>query len=455
MTDVLDPVSDALGSLPRGHEPSVPKPYLVNSWTPQRNRNPLTIRDADGIYLWDTEGKRYADFCSAQVSVNVGYKHPAVIEAIERQLQRAAYIAPVFQTEPEQQLAALVARHTPDGLNHVFFTNTGAEGVETAIKVARAVTGRLKIYSAWQSYHGATSGASAVSGDPRRLFAESGMVGHAKFHLPLDYRSPFGSAVSDPTGEIALATLASQLEHEGAETVAAILIEPIVGTSGGYVPPAAFVSGLRRLCDHLGVLLIVDETMSGWGRTGRWFACEHFGLHPDILVTAKGITSGYVPLGCVVMTTPIYDHFLDRPFVSGSTTEGHALGCAAGIANIGVYEDEDLIHRAAVQGDRLLAGLRSLQTRHRCIGDVRGKGLLTCVELTSDRSTRAPLAGYRNAQRDIAGPLNERLLASGLSVLCKWDFVFIAPALIVQDAEIDDALNRLDDAFSFVDEAFV
>lgn len=425
--------------------------FLVYSWTPQRGRAPLTISDAEGIYLWDKNGRRYADFCSAQISVNVGYKHPFVIDAIERQLRKVAYVAPVFQTEVEQRLAAMVAARTPLGLNHVFFTNTGSEGVETAIKIARAVTGRLKIYSAWQSYHGATSGASAVSGDPRRLFAEPGMVGHAKFLLPNHYRDPFGAEPADLTGSLALAALKSQLEFEGPETVAAILIEPIVGTSGLYVPPVEFVRGLRRLCDQMGMLLIFDETMTGWGRTGRWFACEHFGVAPDLMVTAKGITSGYVPFGCVTMTTPIYEHFLDRPFVAGSTTEGHALGCAAGIANISVYEDEDLITRSTVHGQYLLAGLKALQERHSCVGDVRGRGLFTCVELTSDRATGAPLAGYRNVRRDVAGPLSARLLDLGLSVICKWDFIFIAPPLIVRPEEIDDALTRLDDAFTFVD----
>ncbi len=428
-----------------------PGKSLVQSWTKQRDLAPLTITRADGIYLWDHENRRYADFCSGQISVNVGYNHPRVIEAIEAQLRQAAFVAPMYETEVERELAERIVARTPPGLNHVFFTNSGTEAVETAIKIARAVTGRLKIYSAWQSYHGGTTGAGSVSGDPRRLYVEPGMVGHGKFMFPNLYRGCFGESPDDGSAEIYLKTLQNQVEFEGPETIAAILVEPIVGTSGLYVPPADFMVGLRRLCDSCGILLIFDEVMSGWGRTGRWFACEHFGVAPDILVTAKGITSGYVPLGVVTMTSSIYEHFLDRPFVAGSTTEGHPLACAAGLANISIYEEEDLVSRSEVVGEHLLRGLWTLRDRHPSVGDVRGRGLFTCIELTSDRDSRAPLAGYRNARLDVAGRVSDCLLSLGLSVICKWDFIFVAPPLIVEEQEVDEALDRFDEALKLTD----
>jgi taurine--2-oxoglutarate transaminase len=225
----------------------------------------------------------------------------------------------------------------------------------------------------------------------------------------------------------------------------------MVGTSGLYIPPPSFINGLRALCDLHEILLIFDETMTGWGRTGRWFAADHFDVTPDIMVTAKGITSGYIPFGCVVMTTPIYESFLDNPFVAGSTTEGHALGCAAGLANIDVYRKEELITRSEQMGKRMLDGLMALKQIHPSVGDVRGCGLFACIELTSDREARAPLAGYRDSRREVASLLLSRLLSLGVSTIAKWDFLFFAPPLIVEEAQVDDALEKLDDALKEAD----
>lgn len=426
-------------------------PPLVYSWVKQRNHRPLTIARGDGIYLWDADGRKFADFASAQISVNVGYNHPKVQEAIRSQLEKIAYAAPPHQTDVELKLAAAVVEVSPCGLNHVFFTNSGAEGIETAIKIARAVTGRYKIYSAWQSYHGATHGASSVTGDPRRMYSEGGCASQPKFHFPNCYRNPFSSHDPEVVAAMCLASLTSQIEYDGPETVAAILIESIVGTSGLYVPPASFVTGLRAICDRFGILLIFDETMCGWGRTGRWFACEHFSVTPDIMVTAKGITSGYVPFGCVVMTTAIYEYFCDRPFIAGSTTEGHALGCAAGLANVEIYKTEDLISRSAKLGTTLVDGLQELKKRHPSVGDIRGCGLFACIELTRDRALKAPIAGYRNQLTDISGQINSKLLSLGISTLTKWDWIFVAPPLIINLEQIDDALNKFDDLLTMTD----
>jgi taurine--2-oxoglutarate transaminase len=429
-----------------GHE------HVVYGWQPQGTVSPITFERADRIYLWDTDQRRYIDFCSAQMNVNVGYGHPRVLAAMREQMERMTYVAPMFATEPRTRLAAMVAERTPGDLDWVFFTNSGSESIENAIKISRAVTGRSKIYSAWQSYHGATAGASAISGDPRRLFVEPGIPGTAKFHGAVCYRCPFGQTSPPDCRFACVESLRSQVVMDGPETVAAMVIEPIAGTSGVYVWPPEFVRGIRTLCDDFGILMIADETMSGWGRTGKWFACEHYGVVPDILTTAKGITSGYVPLGACVVTPAIRDYFVDKTFVGGLTNEGHALACAAGIANIEAYESEGLIEKSRELGNYLHERLSELKCKHPSIGDVRGKGLFACLELTADRCTKTPLADYRNARRDVAARLTRRLLDMGLFLVAKWDFVFIAPPLVIEKDELDEGLRILDHALDDTDE---
>ncbi|BAM86978.1 aminotransferase [Bradyrhizobium oligotrophicum S58] len=249
-----------------------------------------------------------------------------------------------------------------------------------------------------------------------------------------------------------MASLERQIDHDGPETIAAIVLEPIVGTSGLYVPPVDFIKGIRKLCDEHGVLLIFDETMTGWGRTGRWFACEHFDVVPDILVTAKGITSGYVPLGVTVFTPAIREKFLDTAFVGGLTNEGHTLACAAGIANIEVYEQEGLIERSAALGEYLNKSLLELQAMHPSVGSVRGKGLFACLELSSDRERRIGIAGYRNARCTIAGEITSRMLQMGVFVVAKWDFIFVAPPLIISRTALTEAIEKLDKVLAYTDE---
>jgi taurine--2-oxoglutarate transaminase len=424
---------------------------VVYGWLCQGAERPVRIANADGIYLWDEYGREYADFASGQININVGYNHPRVLAAMQTQMQRASYVAPNLATEVRSRLAQLVVDRTPTDLQHVFFGNSGAEAIETAVKIARTVTGRSKIYSAWRSYHGATAVASAVSGDPRRLYSEPAPPSISKFHYPACYRCAFGQDDPACCGFPCLHSLESQLLLDGPETVAAILLEPIVGTSGLYIPPADFMIRLRKLCSLHGIVLIIDETMSGWGRSGRWFACEHFDISPDILVTAKGLTSGYVPLSAVVMTSRIYDYFRSRNFVAGSTTEGHALACAAGIANLEIYEEEGLVEQSRLLGEKLIKRLCELKTTHPSVGDVRGKGLFACVELTRDRSRRTPLAGYRNSQRDVATLVTNRLRQLGVMVLAKWDFIFIAPPLIISETQLNQGLEKLDDVLNVVD----
>lgn len=426
--------------------------HVVYGWQRQEVRSPLIFDKAEGIYLWDEEGKRYADFCAGQINVNVGYGHPKVLAAMQRQMSRTTYVPPMFATEARIRLASMVAAHMPGDLQYVFFTNSGSESIENAIKIARAVTGRSKIHSAWQSYHGATAAASAISGDPRRLYAEPAMPNLGKFHYANCYRCPFGQVAPPECGFACLHNLQNQILYDGPETVAAIVLEPIAGTSGCYIPPARFVQSIRNLCDEHGILLIFDETLSGWGRSGRWFACEHYDVVPDILVTAKGITSGYVPLGATIVTPAIRDHFHKRTFVGGLTNEAHPLACAAGIANIEVYEEEGLVERSEKLGEYLRQRLLTLRKRHPSVGDVRCKGLFACLELTSDKERKKPLAGHRDINLNVSSELCRRLRTMGLLVIAKWDFIFIAPPLVITREELDEGLEKIDQALCYTDQ---
>ena len=278
------------------------------------------------------------------------------------------------------------------------------------------------------------------------------MSGAVKFHYAACYRCPFGQMPPPDCRFSCLASLERQIIHDGPETIAAIVLEPIVGTSGLYVPPSEFVIGIRKLCDDHGILLVFDETMTGWGRTGRWFACEHFGIAPDILVTAKGVTSAYVPLGVTVLTPQIRDRFLDSAFVGGLTNEGHALACAAGIANIEVYEEENLLQRSAVLGAYLHQSLLQLQKSHASVGSVRAKGLFACLELSSNRERGIGIAGHRNSRRNIADEISRKMFEMGVFLIAKWDFIFIAPPLIICKSDLSQAIEKIDRILTYTDQ---
>lgn len=424
---------------------------MVYGWLPQRQPPPACFVRGEGAYLWDVNHKRYFDACAGQINVNVGYGHPDIIAAMRRQMGELTYVAPYFETTAKSGFAAKIATRTPAGLNYVFFTNSGSEAIETAIKVARAVTGRAKIYSTWRSYHGMSLGAASISGDPRRLFAEPGLVGSTRFHGSTCDSCAFGHASPPDCTFACLHHLRETILLDGPETIAAIVLEPITGTSGVHAAQPEFIRGVRRLCDEYGILLVFDETITGWGRTGKWFACEHYGVVPDLLTTAKGITSAYVPLGAVVMTSRIRDFFLDRPFVGGLTNEGHALACAAGLANMAVLEKESLVERSRALGERLMRGLSELKSRHLSVMKVRGQGLLACVELTSDPDSGAPLAGYRDYLGNVSKEITDRMFRCGTLVIAKWDFIFVAPPLVVEEQQLDEMLNALDEALSYTD----
>lgn len=425
--------------------------HTIYSWKAQKDVNPIIIDHVDGVTMYAKNGKEFMDFCAGLLCVNLGHNNPHVKQAMKDQIDKVCYVGTMFGTEPKAKLSKLISEVTPGDLDYVFYTNGGAEAVENALKAARKFTGRQKIYSAWRSYHGATAGAMSISGDPRAWDAEPATPGTHKYFAPYPYRCPFGSKTPEEANAIALQVLKTQLMLEGPHTVAAIIMEPITGTNGIIIPSKAFVQGVRDLCDQYGIIMIVDETMGGWGRAGKWFAIEHYDVVPDIMTTAKGLTSGYVPLGAMIWGKKLWDFFWKTPFQGGLTYGGHALACATAIANIEEYKRLNLIEASAVQGVHLEKKLLELKATHPSVGDVRIKGLWACIELVENRETKAELAGFCDRKRNVSGELTRLMHEGGVYCFNKWDFIFIAPPLIITPAQIDQATAVIGKALEFTD----
>jgi taurine---2-oxoglutarate transaminase len=407
----------------------------------------MTIVSASGSWFVDDAGGRWLDMGGQLAYINVGHTHPKVVEAIQRQAATLPVIGPSFANPPATRLAEMLAEVTPGDLNRTFFTNGGAEANEYAIRIARTLTGRTKIVSRYQSYHGSTLGAISATGENRRTYAEPTAPGFIHTADPYRYRCSLCGDREQCTLACADA-IEEVIEGEGPETVAAVLVEPITGLSGLVVPPDGYLAALRETCDRHGVLLIFDEVITGFCRTGRWFASEHWGVVPDVMTVAKGITSGYVPLGATIVSDRVA-HALDDVYLgAGLTYAAHPLACAAGCAVLDVYLEERLDDRAARMGDRLLAGLHTLAGRHPIVGDVRGKGLLACLELVRDRDTREPLSPQRT-EGPVTAPmaaLRRALNERNVSVLTRWNLVVMAPPLTIGEDELDLALEAFDAA---------
>ena len=430
--------------------------HVFHSWSAQGQINPLPVAGAAGCEFWDFEGKRFLDFSSQLVYANLGLQHPKVVKAIQDQAAQLCVVQPSFATEPASQLAHLVSEVSPGDLNMVFFTNGGAEANENAIKLARAHTGRHRILSAYRSYHGATHGAMTLTGDPRRWASEPAISGVSRFMGPYSYRSSFHSSSEEEECERALAHLAEVLMYEGPQTVAAIILETVVGTNGILVPPDGYLQGVRKLCDEHGILMILDEVMTGFGRTGEWFGCNHWDVVPDLLTCAKGITSGYVPLGAVLISDKVASSFRDRTFFGGLTYSGHALACAAGVAVIEAMRDEQVVENARMLGaDVLGPALHAMQEKHPSIGNVRGKGCFWGVELVKNRETREMMAPFNAsaAQMGAVGELGKAAMAQGLSLMLHWNVIMIAPPLIMTPEQARRGLEILDEVLEITDRA--
>ncbi|MDX3356826.1 aspartate aminotransferase family protein [Streptomyces sp. ME01-24h] len=429
--------------------------HVFHSWSAQGLIDPLAVAGAEGAYFWDYDGNRYLDFTSGLVFTNIGYQHPKVVAAIQEQAAKLVTFAPAFALEPRSEAARLIAERTPGDLDKIFFTNGGAEAVENAVRLARLHTGRPKVLSAYRSYHGATAAAIHLTGDPRRWASDTGAAGVVRFWAPFLYRSPFHSQTEEQERDRALQHLEDTIVFEGPQTVAAIVLETVPGTAGIMVPPSGYLAGVREICDRYGIVFVLDEVMAGFGRTGSWFAAERFDVIPDLLTFAKGVNSGYVPLGGVAISEEIAATFATRPYPGGLTYSGHPLACAAAVATIRVMEDEGVVEHAAALGENVIGpGLRELAARHPSVGEVRGLGAFWALELVRDRETREPLVPY-NAAGEANAPMAAFAAACKKSGL--WPFVnmnrtHVVPACTITEAEAKEGLALLDAALSVADE---
>jgi taurine--2-oxoglutarate transaminase len=429
------------------------KQYVLHSWSVQDALDPIPVAGAEGRYFWDYDGKRYLDFASQLVNVSIGHQHPKIVAAIKEQAEKLCTIGPPMATEARSTLARMLAEVTPGDLQMSFFTNGGAEANENAVKLARWYTGRHKIIARYRSYHGATAGAITLTGDPRRWPAEPGLPGVVRMLDPYTYRCPAGHPDPCPvcTGAPHLEEI---LQYEGAHTVAAVILEPVVGTNGIIVPPDGYLQAIREVCDRHGILLIADEVMAGFGRTGKWFAVENWNVVPDILTVAKGINSGYVPLGAMIVRKPIADWVRDKYFAGGLTYSGHPLACASAIASIEAFKEEGIVENSAEMGGVFAEKLRELQENHSSIGDVRGLGCFWGLELVKNRETREPLVPF-NATGEALAPvarLSKAALERGLYLMTHWNVIMVCPPLTITREEIDEGIGILDEVLAIADE---
>ena len=443
MTSTPDPVQGK-------HVLELDRAHVFHSWSAQGALNPLVIAGAEGSYVWDYEGARYLDFSSQLVNTNIGHQHPKVIAAIQAQAGRLATVAPQHANDVRGEAAKRIADLAPENMSKVFFTNGGADANENAVRMARLHTGRRKVLSFYRSYHGNTGSSIAATGDPRRWPNEYA-ADHVHFFGPYPYRSSFWSTSPEEETERALAHLEEVLIFEGPSTVACLLIETVVGTAGVLIPPPGYLAGLRQLCDRFGIMLILDEVMCGFGRTGAWFAFEHFGITPDLITFAKGSNSGYIPVGGVIISDEIAATFDTRVFPGGLTYSGHPIAAASIVASIDAMKDEGIVENAARIGTDILGpGLVELAERHPVIGEVRGLGVFWALDLVSDRATREPLAPYGGTSPAMA-ELGAECRRRGLLPFMNFNRLHVVPPCNVSDTETKDGLAILDEVFSVVD----
>ena len=432
------------------------KEHVFYTWSAQARVNPIAVKRAQGVYFWDVDEKRYLDFNSMTMCVNIGHGDARVIKAMQDQAAELPYAAPGMTTKIRALASKAVADVTPGGkLSKVLFTLGGADSNENAIKLARGYTNRFKILTRYRSYHGATMGAMAATGDPRRQMWEPGtMPGVVHFLDPYRYRSTFHRTNPDISEEEFAHDYLNHLEeiirYEGPETIAAILMESVTGTNGIIIPPEGYMQGVRGLCDKYGIVMIADEVMSGFGRTGKWFAIEHWNVVPDMITMAKGLTSAYAPLGAVAMKPEIAAAFDERVFESGLTYTSHPVSLAAAVANIRVMQADRLVERAAALGPELKRMLNDLGEAHPSVGDVRSIGLFGIVELVRDRKTKEPMAPWNGSSPEMAA-LKKYCIEQGLFLYTHWHTALIIPPLIITKEQLQEGLSILDRALAITD----
>ena len=426
--------------------------YNLQSWSKQKSINPISVEKAEGIYFWDYDGNRYSDMSSQLVNMNLGFGNPAISQAIKDQVDQYCFVGPSYGAESRAILAKKIIGLMPDNMGKVFFTNAGAESNENAVKIARMFTGKHKIFSRYRSYHGSSFGAGNLTGEPRRYTLEPGVPGFVKFFDPYVYREGIEFESEESASSYYLKKLEEQIQYEGPDSVAAIVMETITGSNGILIPPKGYMPGVRALCDKYGILMICDEVMTGWCRTGKMFAFEHFDIKPDIVTFAKGVTCGYVPLGGVVVSKDIAAYFDDNLLSCGLTYSGHPLSCAAGVACVNYYEEADILSNVNKVGQVLGEVLEKMKQNHKSVGDVRYIGLFSAVELVKDKETKEPLVPYGRDPKGIMGKITGLLKERKFMTYTHENMVLGAPPLIITEEQLREELKKLDEVLTIVDQ---
>jgi len=427
--------------------------YTLFSWSKQKGQNPLAVKHAEGVYLYDYDGNRIIDFSSGLMNVNIGHGNQRITDAVVRQMQEVSYVTPSCVTKVRGELGKKLAEICPGNLNKSFFTLCGATSIDNAIKLARLYTGRHKILTRYQSYHGASIGAMAASGDPRKLPVDAQQAPNfVHFDLPYKYRWEYGE---ENLLKETVASLERMIAYEGPANIAAILLEGESGSSGCLQYPVGYLNEVRKICNKHGILLIMDEVMSGFGRTGKWFGFENHGIIPDMICMAKGLTCGYIPFGCLQVSDTIAAKYDDVMLALGLTYSAHPVACPAALETLNIYEDDNLIENAAAMGAYVTEQVELLKQKHPSIGDFRTTGLLGCIELVKNRTTKEAMAPF-NAKPDEMEVMNKvaaKIKALGMYTFVRWSYIFIAPPLCVTKAQIDEGLAIISEAILIADEA--
>ncbi|HWB31616.1 MAG TPA: aminotransferase class III-fold pyridoxal phosphate-dependent enzyme [Acidobacteriaceae bacterium] len=421
--------------------------YTLFSWSVQGALHPIHLERAEGVYFWDGGGNRWLDFSSQLINLNIGHQHPRLLAAIKKQIDTLCFAGPSFATEPRGVLGKKLAEVT--GLAKAFFTLGGSEANENAIKMAKLFTGRSKIITRYRSYHGATMGAMTASGDPRRWPVEPGIPGVIHVFDPYCYRCPFGQKVETCKREC-ISSIEEVIQMENPDSIAAIMVEGITGSNGLLIPPDDYYPKLRALCDKYGILLITDEVMSGFGRTGTWLATQHYGITPDIITAAKGLTSGYMPLGAVIVSDAIAQFFETHMLSGGLTYSGHPVCCAAAVANLNLYEEEKVFDNVDVVGKYLASRLQSMKQRYACVGDVRSIGLFSVIEFVRDKATKEPLAPFNGTSPEMAA-LAGHLRKNYVYAFSRFNMLWICPPLVISRDELAEGLDVIEAGLKIVD----
>ncbi|MCL2793412.1 MAG: aminotransferase class III-fold pyridoxal phosphate-dependent enzyme [Spirochaetaceae bacterium] len=426
--------------------------YLIYPWKKQKPSKIIEIAGGEGVFFWDTSGKKYYDMSSQLVNMNLGFGNKEIISAIQQQVEKLAYIAPKFATDVAVKLAkTIIEEIMPSNMGKIFFSLSGADANEHAIKIVRNVTGKHKIMSRYRSYHGSTLGASSITGEARRFFLGKDIPDFVKFFDPYPYREKSFKSEEEITS-FYLQKLDEQINYEGKDKIAAIFLEAIPGTNGVIIPPKGYIEGVREICTRYGILLVFDEVMTGWCRTGEWFSFMHWNIKPDIVTFAKGITCGYVPLGGVIVSKEISSFFDNNTFGSGLSYGAHPVGCAAGIAAIEAYRKYNILDNVKKMEPVLKNSLELLKEKHKCLGDVRVKGLFGMIELVKDKKSREPIVSYNEDKAKIMPKIVDMLLSEGFSTYSHENMISVSPPLIINKESIIDAIKILDKVLSWVDD---